>query len=224
MKTATKRYLITLKSNQIKLSIIRKTARDPGSQASYPQQLCREQGKVDGTKQPSPMSARLPSLTPASGALQETMCQYLPASIFWGWRAGWQIPALRRITPLERIPSSENKDSREKGMPNSQETMTRPNLPTSLKASSSRPPKSLPPPDYQVFLCSSTGVSPLFPFQTLKEGPRDTKGSSFAATKKEQGMTLPKQNNRKGWVGKAIKRSNLGPAGTGGMGGVISVT
>lgn len=80
MKTATKRYLITLKSNQIKLSIIRKTARDPGSQASYPQQLCREQGKVDGTKEPSPVSARLPSLTPASGTLQETMRRYLQAS------------------------------------------------------------------------------------------------------------------------------------------------
>lgn len=80
VKTATKRYLMTLKSNQIKPSIIRKTARDPCSQASYPQQLCREQGKVDGTKQPSPMSARLPSLTPASGALHKTMCRYLQSS------------------------------------------------------------------------------------------------------------------------------------------------
>lgn len=108
---------------------------------------------------------------------------------------------------IRKDTSSENKDSREKGMTNSQETMTRPDLPTGLKASSSRPPKSLPQPDYQVFLCSSTGVSPLFPFQTLREGPRDTKGSSFAATKKEQGMTLPKQNNRKGWVGMPIKEA-----------------
>lgn len=95
-------------------------------------------------------------------------------------------------------------------MTNSQETMTRPNLPMGLKASSCRPPKPLPQPDYQVFLCSSTGVSTSVPFpdtQALKEGPRDTKGSSFADTKKEQGMTLPKQNNRKGWVGMSIKEA-----------------
>lgn len=43
--------------------------------------------------------------------------------------------------------------------------------------------------------------------QALKEGPRDTKGSSFAATKKKQGMTLAKHNNRKGWVGMSIKEA-----------------